>query len=159
MKRLELKNFTISDGEHTLKASVPGDISLVLLSAGIIPDPFFADNFKSLAWIHKRDWVYTTIFSGEELDGEITELIFEGVDVFSEIYLNGELLGETNNAFLKYVFDVSGKIKDKEKLLKATREKRQVTYKSANFSTGTLQASTSNIINNVTAIKATIKYP
>ena len=32
------------------------------------------------------------------------------------------------------------KIKDKEKLLKATREKRQVTYKSANFSTGTLQA-------------------
>ena len=32
------------------------------------------------------------------------------------------------------------KIKDKEKLLKATREKRQVTYKSADFSTGTLQA-------------------
>ena len=31
------------------------------------------------------------------------------------------------------------KIKDKEKLLKATREKRQVTYKSADFSTGTLQ--------------------
>ena len=32
------------------------------------------------------------------------------------------------------------KIKDKEKLLKATREKRQVTYKSADFSIGTLQA-------------------
>ena len=30
-------------------------------------------------------------------------------------------------------------IKDKGKILKATREKRQVTYKSINFSTGTLQ--------------------
>ena len=31
------------------------------------------------------------------------------------------------------------KIKDKEKLLKATRGKRQATYKSADFSTGTVQ--------------------
>ena len=112
MKRLELNNFILTDGEHTLNSTVPGDISADLLAAGIIPDPFFSDNFKSLGWIHERDWTYTAEFSGEELDGEITELILEEVDVFSEVYLNGELLGSTDNAFKKFTFDISGKIKN-----------------------------------------------
>ncbi|MBQ9709392.1 MAG: hypothetical protein IJV67_02080 [Clostridia bacterium] len=117
MKRLELNNFILTDGEHTLNSTVPGDISADLLAAGIIPDPFFSDNFKSLGWIHERDWTYTAEFSGEGLDGEITELILEEVDVFSEVYLNGELLGSTDNAFKKFTFDISGKINGEKNVL------------------------------------------
>jgi beta-mannosidase len=32
------------------------------------------------------------------------KLIFEGIDTYADIYFNGELIGSTKNAFLKYEF-------------------------------------------------------
>ena len=118
MNRSELKNFTLTDGRITVPAVVPGDISADLYRAGIIPDPFYSDNFKSLGWIHQRDWTYSAVFDGGELYlAPVTKLVFEGVDVFSEIYLNGKMLGKTDNAFKKYVFDVTGILTEKDNLL------------------------------------------
>ena len=118
MNRFELKNFTLTDGEITVPAVVPGDISADLYSAKIIPDPFYADNFKSLGWIQQKDWTYSTVFDWSEFrSASIAELVFEGIDVFSEIYLNGKLLGKTDNAFKKYVFDVTDVLLEKDNLL------------------------------------------
>lgn len=118
MNRFELKNFTLTDGEITVPAVVPGDISADLYSAKIIPDPFYADNFKSLGWIQQKDWTYSTVFDWSEFrSASIAELVFEGIDVFSEIYLNGKLLGKTDNAFKKYVFDVTDFLLEKDNLL------------------------------------------
>lgn len=38
-------------------------------------------------------------------------IIFDGVDTFSEIYLNKKLIGSTNNMFVKYTFSVEDFLK------------------------------------------------
>ncbi|MHA1344230.1 MAG: beta-mannosidase, partial [Promethearchaeota archaeon] len=45
-------------------------------------------------------------------------LRFNGIDTISDIYLNSELLGSTDNMFLTYEFDVQSKLKDNKNELK-----------------------------------------
>lgn len=107
VNRLELSNFTLNNEKNTIPATVPGDITVDLFRAELIEDPFYGDNFKRLGWIHESDWTYSTHFVVSELIKQRTyELVFEGIDLFSEIYLNGKLLGKTDNAFKKYTFNV-----------------------------------------------------
>lgn len=39
-------------------------------------------------------------------------LEFLGIDTFSEVFLNGQYLGETNNMFRQYSFDVSSIVRE-----------------------------------------------
>jgi len=39
------------------------------------------------------------------------KIIFEGIDTYAEIYLNGILLGNTKNSFLKYEYLVKSVLK------------------------------------------------
>lgn len=96
-----------------LKAVVPGTIHTDLLSHGLIPEPFADDNEKQLLWISESDWDYKTQFvisEKEIINGEF-DLVFEGVDTVSKIFLNGKEIGETFNMFRTWKFDVSGKLK------------------------------------------------
>ena len=91
-----------------IDARVPGDITADLYRAGIISDPYFGLNHKSLGWIAEEDFIYTARFdvASEVLSGEEVVLTFLGIDLFSEIYLNGTLIGKTENAFLPYRYEV-----------------------------------------------------
>ncbi len=92
-----------------IPATVPGTVHTDLLNAGLIPDPFYGDNERRLAWIHESDWIYEMSFDFPEsfaADREIY-LVFEGLDTIAEIRLNGKLLAKTENMFLKYRFLVS----------------------------------------------------
>ncbi len=53
----------------------------------IIPDPFKEDNDKKVQWIENEDWDYQTIFkiSSKELENQNIELVFYGLDTFSDI--------------------------------------------------------------------------
>lgn len=90
-----------------VKAKVPGSVFKDLINAGIIPDPYFDMNSQSCEWVSERWWQYTTFFEAE--DG-VAELVFEGIDTNSIIYLNETKLGETDNMFVPAVFDVTDKI-------------------------------------------------
>lgn len=99
--------------EDTIAANVPGDITDALYKAGKIEDPFFGLNHLHLReWLDK-DYVYSTEFTLEKMPSEQEDLFisFDGIDLFADIYLNGELLGKTDNMFKKYVFDIGDKIK------------------------------------------------
>ena len=105
----KLKNFLY--GEYP--ARVPGDITDDLYRAGRIPDPLFGVNFKELDWILRSDWEYSCEFevSEKEFSAEKIDLSFGGVDTFSEIFLNGRKIGETDSMFLAYEFNVKGILK------------------------------------------------
>ena len=105
----KLKN--ILYGEYP--ARVPGDITNDLYRAGRIPDPLFGVNFKELDWILRSDWEYSCEFevSEKEFSAKKIDLSFGGVDTFSEIFLNGRKIGETDSMFLAYEFNVKGIIK------------------------------------------------
>lgn len=101
------------------QASVPGDINYDLYLAGVIPDPYFGLNHKQIGWIAEQDFTYFTEFDADSamLSSEEVILSFDGIDLFSEVYLNGELLGKTENAFLRYTYEVKKLLKPTANLL------------------------------------------
>jgi beta-mannosidase len=100
--------------DNWLPATVPGTVHTDLLANKVIEDPYYRLNEKQLQWIDKADWEYKTTFNADEhlLDQEKLELVFEGLDTYAKIYLNGNLLGETDNMFRTWRIDITGKLKN-----------------------------------------------
>lgn len=96
-------------GEGWIPVAAPGDTYKALTAAGRLAHPFFGRNEAAAAWVRDREWWWRTRFeppSGVSAD-EVVELVFEGLDTFASVYLDGQLLGRADNMFRPYVFDVS----------------------------------------------------
>ena len=95
-------------GDEWFPSKVPGEVHLALLDAGRIPDPFSADNELKVAWVSETDWVFEGVIevSDELLEEDKVVLRFDGLDTLAEISLNDTTLGETNNAFRSYSWEV-----------------------------------------------------
>jgi beta-mannosidase len=98
-----------------LEIAVPGDVHRALIAAGRIPDPYYDRNETACAWMEQREWWYRVWFAVpaglEPLDGdERLRLIFEGLDTFATVYLNGEELGQHRNMFRPAEFDVGARV-------------------------------------------------
>lgn len=107
-------------------ATVPGTVHLDLMNNNIIPDPFKDENEQKVQWIENENWNYQTVFkiSSKELENQNIELVFNGLDTFSDIYLNGKLLQSTDNMFRKWTIPVKQNLKIGDNLL-------QIKFKSA----------------------------
>ncbi|MDW9381745.1 beta-mannosidase [Chryseobacterium sp. JV558] len=118
--------FKNSKDQNWLPAKVPGTVHLDLMDNKIIPDPFKDENEKKVQWIENEDWDYQTQFtvSSQELKNDNIDLIFNGLDTFSEIYLNGKLLKKTDNMFRKWNIPV-------KKYLKPGNNALQIKFQSA----------------------------
>ncbi|UMQ41972.1 glycoside hydrolase family 2 protein [Chryseobacterium sp. Y16C] len=118
--------FKNSKENKWLTASVPGTVYLDLMNNKIIPDPYQDENDKKVQWVENEDWDYQTSFniSSKELANQNIDLVFNGLDTFSEIYLNGKLLQSTDNMFRKWTIPVKQNLKTGENIL-------QVKFKSA----------------------------
>ena len=110
MKRIELKNWQLyTENGNKIDVKVPGDVTYDLFKAGIIPDPLFGDNLKKINSVFYKDWQYECVFLLTESDlNKDVILTFEGIDTLAEIALNGNLLGCTDNMFLKYEYNLKG---------------------------------------------------
>lgn len=93
-----------------IDASVPGHVHNDLLLNGLIEDPFWRDNAEKCQWIEERQWTFSREFE-VPLDADLSwaEIDFRGLDTYSEITLNGHLLGKTDNMFVPHSFD-AGKL-------------------------------------------------
>jgi len=100
--------FRQSNAEKWQPATVPGCVHTDLLQNGIIQDPFFRTNERSLQWIDKQDWEYITEFAiGEDLLAfSNLELFFKGLDTYADVYLNDKLVLSANNMFREWTVDV-----------------------------------------------------
>lgn len=97
--------------EKTVKwnaATVPGEVHTDLLNNKLIPDPFFRDNEKKLQWIEKKNWEYKTSFqvTPEALKKKNAALVFDGLDTYATVYLNGKQILKANNMFRQWRVDV-----------------------------------------------------
>ena len=100
-------------GLPMIDAKVPGNSELALSEAGILPkDLFFGKNILSVQdYEDCHFWYFRTFDATEVMAEENTDKIvlhFEAVDTISKIYLNGELIGETDNMFIPYEFEAKG---------------------------------------------------
>ena len=115
------KNWKITyDNGNSVPAKVPGDITADLYRAGVIKEPYYGINHRELGWIIETDFVYQKTFDIDEKFFEKDEifLVFEGIDTFAEIELNGNHLGTTQNMFLEYELSVKDYVKREGNLLK-----------------------------------------
>lgn len=105
--------FKNSKDQNWLPAKVPGTVHLDLMDNKVIPDPFKDENEKKVQWVENEDWEYQTRFtvSSQELKNDNIDLVFNGLDTFSEIYLNGKLLKKTDNMFRKWNIPVKQYLK------------------------------------------------
>jgi len=106
-------NLQRMDDTLTVAATVPGTVHTDLWHAGRIPNPLAGCNEAQLQWIGEASWKYSTNveITTEQINNQNIELVFEGIDTKSEIRLNGELLGSTNNMFRQYRFSVAKQLK------------------------------------------------
>ena len=115
------KNWKITyDNGNSVPAKVPGDITADLYRAGVIKEPYYGINHRELGWIIETDFVYQKTFDIDEKIFQKDEifLVFEGIDTFAEIELNGNHLGTTQNMFLEYELSVKDYVKREGNLLK-----------------------------------------
>ncbi len=118
MKKIELNaNWFLSGAKYSnLPATVPGCVHTDLKNNGILPDYFWRKENENCQWIENEDWTYVCSFD-KNFNGDKVRLVFEGLDTYSTIYLNGIELGETHNMFIPHSFDVSNVLKEKDNLL------------------------------------------
>jgi beta-mannosidase len=90
-------------------AQVPGEIHLDLIRAGQMLEPTVGANMPKCRWPETKSWWHRTTFnvSGESLKYERQQLVFDGLDLYAQVFLNGKLVGEAADAFVPATFDVN----------------------------------------------------
>lgn len=93
IKDLEQSGFDI------LSANVPGNFELDLIKAGKLEDLYFGTNtLKAQELEDVHVWYYTKV----NIEKTNQYLHFDGIDTFSDIYVNGVLVKSTDNMHLAY---------------------------------------------------------
>ena len=91
-----------------MDAQVPGEIHLDLVKAGKMPEPTIGTNMPQCRWPETNSWWYRTTFDAgpDPKQYESQSLVFDGLDLFAQVFVNGKLAGEAANAFVPAVIDV-----------------------------------------------------
>ncbi len=107
-------SYALSSPTHATKATVtlPGDVHTALLTAGEIPDPYFGANEQAVMWVNDTAWTMERRFEATAADiGGYLTLTLENVDCIATIFLNDEPIARTQNTFIRYDIDVTGKVR------------------------------------------------
>jgi beta-mannosidase len=98
-----------------MEGQVPGTVFEALIDNEIIEDPFYGEKEHQMKWVYESDWLYEIEFSIEPsfLEHKNILLRFHGLDTIAEVTLNGELIGSTNNMFVRYDYEVKSKLRQK----------------------------------------------
>ena len=91
-------------GWQSVDAVVPGNFELDFERAGLISDPFFGCNTIENEKFENLHLIYSRRFTLENEPDENTFLVFEGIDTVADIFVNGKLIGQTDNMLIPFEF-------------------------------------------------------
>jgi beta-mannosidase len=100
--------FKKTTGTDWRPAQVPGSVHTDLFRNSMIPDPYKGNAEKALQWISEESWDYTVNFDYNP-SMQNAALVFEGLDTYAEIFINGSSVLQTNNMFVEYRIPLDGK--------------------------------------------------
>ena len=108
-----------------LPAKVPGTIQQDLIAAGIVPDPFLNRNEAAIQWAGLTGWQYrqTVDVTPAMLARDRVDLVFDGLDTFARVTINGRPLLTGDNAHRRWRADA-------KPLLKAGSNQIEVSFAS-----------------------------
>nr|XP_054341510.1 beta-mannosidase isoform X3 [Pongo pygmaeus] len=109
-------NWSICNGNGSLElpGAVPGCVHSALFQQGLIQDSYYRFNDLNYRWVSLDNWTYSKEF---KIPFEISKwqkvnLILEGVDTVSKVLFNEVTIGETDNMFNRYSFDITNVVRD-----------------------------------------------
>ena len=90
-----------------LNATVPGSVQQDLIAAGIVPDPFIGKNEAPIQWAGLTGWEYHTTIDATPalLARDHLDLVFDGLDTFATVLVNGRPLLTADNAHRRWRAD------------------------------------------------------
>lgn len=97
--------------------TVPGNFELDLQANGIISDPFYGMNMVKLREYERYHVWYFRSFRADAPQDCDAELLFEGVDCFADIFLNGNPIGSCDNMLVEHAFNANGLLRDENELV------------------------------------------
>lgn len=101
-------------------ATVPGTVHTDLMAHGLIPDPYVGAPEAGLQWIGLADWEYRVEFDAPRaaLRNARSDLVFEGLDTFAEVWLNGHKVLDADNAHRTWRVPVEGRLRASGNILR-----------------------------------------
>jgi beta-mannosidase len=103
----------VDDGPFLVQATVPGEVHLDLMKAGIIGDPNLGLGTVGARWVDDTMWWYHRDFDLTAKQAkQRTWLCFDQLDLVARIYLNGTLVGQHCNAFRPYRVEVTEHLRE-----------------------------------------------
>ncbi|KAG9800870.1 putative beta-mannosidase, partial [Aureobasidium melanogenum] len=92
--------------------TVPTNVHLDLIANDVIPDPFLGFNELKCEWVADKSWTYRTKLPdiGPTREGQVHELVFDGLDTFATVKVNGNVVLESDNMFIPHRIDVTKKL-------------------------------------------------
>lgn len=100
-----------------IEAEVPGNVELDYQRAGLLSDLLETDHVKQAESLERSDFWYVRDFIMEELPKGNLILHFDGVDTVASYFLNGRLIGQSDNMLIPHEFCVSGLLQTGENTL------------------------------------------
>ncbi|HLL90607.1 MAG TPA: hypothetical protein VK324_15005 [Tepidisphaeraceae bacterium] len=103
-----------TDDARYLPATVPGEVHLDLMAAGLLDDVYVGINVLKARWVEEQVWSYRRAFdapSAALAAGTRAWLVFDGLDYAATVVLNGKKVGEHANFFLPCRLDVTGALR------------------------------------------------
>jgi len=101
-----------ADGAGWMPIEAPGDVYQALIANGRLDHPYVDRNEADAAWVRDREWRWRTTFVTPEAgQGDTVELVFDGLDTFATLYLDGAEIGRADNMFRRWVFPVGDRLR------------------------------------------------
>jgi beta-mannosidase len=96
-----------------LSAQVPGTVHTDLMANNVISDPFKGLNERKAQWVPENEWWYRKEIdlTDDFLRKQVVELVFEGLDTFATVWVNGVKVGEAHNMFTLWRFNINKALK------------------------------------------------
>ncbi|MFD1403825.1 glycoside hydrolase family 2 protein [Robinsoniella peoriensis] len=94
--------------EGWYKCDLPVDVRMPLIDAGVIKEPLEGDNSYESKWIEERSWWFQKHFSSADIgmENEVIELVLEGLDTNSDIFLNDQYIGSHQNVHYPFICEI-----------------------------------------------------
>ena len=91
-----------------------------LMDNGLIEDPYYRLNERSLQWIDKEDWIYEVSFDAGALTRgyEHIRLEFLGLDTYADVFLNETQILTADNMFRRWAAEVKPLLKERGNVLR-----------------------------------------
>ena len=109
------------DGGKKYAASVPSTVAGTLYEAGVYGDDLLEG--RNYAAVDKSvfddEWTYSTEFQARTASGLHSELVFDGIGYYADIFLNGKQIASsdtTSGVFIRRAYDVTDILKGSNKL-------------------------------------------